>query len=277
MIPILLSARQHRIEILRKARRTRPLCAQAFLLIVLAQLFLSAPLPFTSSAVAQSVGDAHRTRILIKPASRVKIRSDIPAKIIALPFTEGQSFKKGDILLKLDCRQYQAAQAASAASRQAAEVEYRSKKRLLRYRAVGKEEVALAKANFEKAKAEFEARNLRLEGCIITAPFNGSVSEQRLHLHEYATPDQILMSIIRNEGLELEMIIPSRWLNWLQPGFGFSFDVDETGQSLVGSIKRLGAEVDPVSQTIKAIGRFENQPDNVLPGMSGTAHFDRQS
>ena len=47
-------------------------------------------------------------RGLVKPQKRAVISSEIPAKILSIPFKDGESFKKGETLVKFDCSLYQA-------------------------------------------------------------------------------------------------------------------------------------------------------------------------
>ena len=52
-------------------------------------------------------------RGLVKPQKKTVISSEIPAKIINIPFKDGEAFKQGDLLIKFDCSLYYA-QLASA-------------------------------------------------------------------------------------------------------------------------------------------------------------------
>ena len=63
------------------------------------------------------------------------------------------------------------------------------------------------------------------------------------------------------------------WLGWLVPGSPFRFRIDETGRSYEAKVTRLGAAVDPVSQTVRGVGQFAGGREAVLPGMSGSAEF----
>ncbi|HMB48635.1 MAG TPA: HlyD family efflux transporter periplasmic adaptor subunit, partial [Afifellaceae bacterium] len=74
--------------------------------------------------------------------------------------------------------------------------------------------------------------------------------------------------------LEIELLIPSRWLLWLEPDLRFEFSVDETGLKYAATVTRLGGAVDPVSQTIRVFGALEDRPPELLSGMSGTAIFE---
>ncbi|MFT7576275.1 MAG: membrane fusion protein (multidrug efflux system) [Alphaproteobacteria bacterium] len=73
---------------------------------------------------------------------------------------------------------------------------------------------------------------------------------------------------------EIELIVPSHWLRTIGIGAAFKFTVDELGATYTGKLIRLGAAVDPVSQTIKIIGTFDTKPSKVLSGMSGSALFE---
>ncbi|MGI9352460.1 MAG: efflux RND transporter periplasmic adaptor subunit, partial [Rhizobiaceae bacterium] len=59
----------------------------------------------------------------------------------------------------------------------------------------------------------------------------------------------------------------------IKSGTEFSFLVDETQQLHVGIVKRTGATIDAVSQTIKVFASFSKPAKTVMPGMSGTARF----
>ena len=82
------------------------------------------------------------------------------------------------------------------------------------------------------------------------------------------------MKIIKSGDLEIELIVPSKWLVWLREGEKFQFSIEETARSYPAAIKRIATAVDPVSQTVKIFGEL-SADEWVLSGMSGTAHFQR--
>ena len=82
-----------------------------------------------------------------------------------------------------------------------------------------------------------------------------------------------ILRIIDDTTLEIDLIVPSDWLSWLDKGARFTFTVDETGKQYEADVIRLNAAVDPVSQTIKIRANFVGEPAGVLAGMSGFAKF----
>jgi membrane fusion protein, multidrug efflux system len=217
-------------------------------------------------------------RGVITPQLEAVIASRMTAGITYMPYKVGQSFGQGAVLARFDCSitqaQYQAANAATAAYRKS----YETNVELDQYEAVGKNEVAVSKANMGKAVAEAGAISAQLSQCAVYAPFSGTVVEQIAHVHEVAATGQPLMKVQTNNQLEVQLIVPSKWMTWVKPGVPFTFKIDETGQSVTGSVTRLGASVDPVSKTIRITGSIKREADmTILPGMSGAATFDQQA
>jgi multidrug efflux pump subunit AcrA (membrane-fusion protein) len=84
------------------------------------------------------------------------------------------------------------------------------------------------------------------------------------------------MEILNSRQLELHMIVPSRWLAWLKKGSRFNVRVDELDKDFPARVVRLGASIDPVSQTISVVGEVQGAHPELLPGMSGWAMLKPQ-
>ena len=105
--------------------------------------------------------------------------------------------------------------------------------------------------------------------------FSGIVVEKHVAAYETPSLNAPLYTIQQKADLEISIIIPSKWLRWVKRGTEFKFAVDETGAELKGQIARLGAEVDPVSQTIDVTGKIIGPVGGSLSGMSGLANFKK--
>ena len=167
--------------------------------------------------------------------------------------------------------------AAALANARATAIESQSKTRLVKHGAAGKDEAAIAIVALAKANAELEVHKVRLAGCEVLAPYAGRVVELNVRAMELPPADRPLLVFLDTERLELEMVVPSNWINWLKSGANLMFTVDETGLTHAASIARIGAEVDPVSQTLRVTAEFPSPPPQLLPGMSGTARFAGES
>lgn len=248
--------------------RSLALCA------IVVTIIMFTPLSRAQTAILPANPDTqNQARILVRSHARIEIRTEIYAPVREIPFRQGDSFSAGDLLIRFDCSRYEAETSAASAAARASDIEHQTKRKLLKYKAVGKDEVRLSAALSAKANAELKVQQVRISQCEFKAPFDGRVVETHVKKHEFPTSDAPLLTILDDSQLELQLIIPSIWLRWLKKGQVFRFEIDETGNNYQGLITRIGAEVDPVSQTIKVLGKFETTHGNVLAGMSGTAYF----
>lgn len=217
--------------------------------------------------------DPQPVRGVVKAANEAVIGVEFSARVIETPVRAGDSFKENDVLLAFDCEAMEAQQNAAEAAYQVSKITHKNNLELQSYRAIGDIEVSVSEAQMKEAKANSDVIAVRSKDCVITAPYNGKVAEIAINKFEIPAANQPLLKIVGNDELELNLIIPSHWLSWMEAGHNFSFEVDETGTSHKAIISQIGAEVDAVSRTVPIVARFMDQPKSILPGMSGNALF----
>ena len=238
------------------------------LLATLMSLALIAGASAPSKAQSQE-----QARGLVRAVNEATLSADISARITALPFREGQTFKKGQTLVHFECRETAAGRRAAGAELKANQIELKNKVYLRKHKAAGAFDIAMAKANLAKSKASVEVADAKLAFCDLKAPFNGRVANWFVRPHETPKPGSPIIRVVSDDDLEIELIVPSNWLIWLTGQDRFFIRIDETGHSYAAQVSRLPAVVDPVSQTAKLLATFTESRDGVVPGMSGTANF----
>ncbi|MEQ1669325.1 MAG: efflux RND transporter periplasmic adaptor subunit [Hyphomicrobium sp.] len=214
-------------------------------------------------------------RGVIRALDQAALSTELQARVTIIGFREGQAFKKGDLLVAFDCERYRAeAQSADAVAREM-RLTLESNQQLEKFRAVGKHDVEISRARVDKAEAEARSMKSRLQYCDVFAPYDGRVAELTINQYEQPQLNKPFLVIVGQSRLEIEVIVPSHWLSWLKPGTPLAFQVDETKREYAARVVRIGASVDAVSQMIKVIATFDAAVADVLPGMSGAAHFSR--
>jgi RND family efflux transporter MFP subunit len=231
----------------------------------------------SNQLLAQGISNQNTDTIrgLIKPRKEAILSSQISGQITEMGFKPGERFSQNDLLVRFDCAMYEADLNSARARFQAEQKQYENNRKLLELNAISNIEVELSRSEVDVARAETRIKQIITEHCLIRAPFNGRVIEAMVNEFESVGADQELISILDDQDLEIELIVPSSWLTSIREGETFSFIIDETGGSYQASITQIGAIVDPVSQTVRLLGEFQNSTDNVLSGMSGTASFNR--
>ncbi|OZI61961.1 efflux RND transporter periplasmic adaptor subunit [Bordetella genomosp. 11] len=222
------------------------------------------PAAATSTAI-----ERQDIRAELVPRRYTTISAEIGAKINRIDVPEGGRFKAGQTLVSLDCALQQAQSRKARASLAAAEHTYAANKRLAQLNSVGKVELEVSEAEAGKARAEVSLADIVLDKCRIVAPFDGRVAEQRVRPQQYVQPGQPMLEILDDSALELDFIVPSKWLVWLKPDQRFQVAIDETGKTYPAKVQRIGARVDPVSQSIKLTAVIDGTFGELMAGMSG--------
>lgn len=212
-------------------------------------------------------------RAQLIPRNYTTLASEIGARIRLIPVPEGADFKAGDLLLTFDCTLQLAHLQKAQAELDGAELTLKSNQRLAELNSVGQLELDLSRAAVGKARAEVGAGQAVMGKCSIAAPFSGKVAEQKVREQQYVQPGQALLDIIDDSTLELEFLVPSRWLSWLRVGGTFKVQIDETRKDYPAKFIRIGARVDPVSQSIKVAGAINGRFSELIAGMSGRVQF----
>jgi RND family efflux transporter MFP subunit len=227
----------------------------------------------TSAAQAQGVSlpavPEPELRAQLTPLRYTTLAAEIGARIERLAATEGGVIRAGEVLVRFDCSLQRAQLDRAAATLGAAEKLLATQRRLVELNATGRQEVDQAEAEVAKTRAEAAQIQVQLGKCEIVAPFTGRVAEQKVREQQYVQPGQTLLEVLDDSALEVEFIMPSRWLRSVRVGSTVQIAVDETGRSYPARVQRLGARVDPVSQSVKVIAAIDGRHPDLMAGMSG--------
>ncbi|WP_224981932.1 efflux RND transporter periplasmic adaptor subunit [Geomonas agri] len=212
-------------------------------------------------------------RIQLAPAQQTTLSSEIAANVLKLPFKEGDSFRQGDLLVEFDCSLLQAQLRKTQATAEAARETLKVSERLAQLNSISSLEVDQARAKVKETDAEVAAMEVTVSKCIMKAPFSGRVAKLQADRFQYVSPGKPIMDLLDTSRLEVRMIVPSRWLSWLRPKGRFLVHIDELGRNYEARVVRVGARIDPLSQTVPVMGEIVGNHEELVSGMSGTASF----
>jgi membrane fusion protein, multidrug efflux system len=229
----------------------------------------------TGSPTASKDQAREPIRGIIRAVETAMISTELTMRVARVAFMEGERFKKGDALVEFDCRRPRAELAAAEAQHHEMKLTLDNNRVLQKAQAVGRHDFDVSMSRVVKAAAEAEALRVRLDQCRVIAPYDGRVLELSLHAFETPQPGKPFIGIVADGNLEIDLVVPSQWVRFLTIDAPLVFFVDETGTAHLARVKRIGASVDPISQTIKIVAAFEQTVSAILSGMSGTAEFSK--
>ncbi len=220
-----------------------------------------------------SLAEIDQVRGQLRAVQKATLSAGREGKISAIAVQLGQLVNKGDALVVLDCNELKAQRDVVRAQLQAAKDRYHVNERLAKVKNISPLELTLSGSEVDVAHGELNQIRARFRDCQVVAPFDARIVERFADPHEYIRRGDPLLTLVNPHQFEIDMVIPSLWLSRVAVGTLFSFHIDETGSVHAATLRSIVGQVDPISQTARVIGQFEQSVEGLLPGMSGVVRF----
>ncbi|MDF7826441.1 efflux RND transporter periplasmic adaptor subunit [Pontiellaceae bacterium B12227] len=226
----------------------------------------------------------------VTPAIDIMLRARVAGEIIevAPEFIEGGTFRKGDVMLKIDPLDYQLALEQKKAALAEAEYQLQLEKgqgdiaarewELLgpgdnpsesdRELALRIPHLKYRAAKLEAAKAELENAKLDLARTEIRAPFNAVVIERKTDLGTQATLQDALASLAGSDQYYVRASIPVKQLKWIQcdPETGsMATIIRNTGDVRQGRVVRMESALEEMGRMARIIIAVDQPTEGAHP------------
>ncbi len=121
---------------------------------------------------------------------------------------EGQAVKKGQLLFRIMPKLYEAELKKAQAETKVTEIEYENTKSLAEKNIVSANELAMANAKFDKAKAELALAQVHLGFTEIRAPFDGIIDKFRVRLGSLLSEGDLITTLSDNSKMWVYFNVP---------------------------------------------------------------------
>jgi RND family efflux transporter MFP subunit len=202
----------------------------------------------------------------------VDLSFEVAGKIVEFPVKRGMAVAKGDIIAKLDARDYENDYAAKKADFERALSELNRYRDLYEKDAVSRQELENKERNKDVAEADLKIADKKVQDSIIKAPFAGVVATTHVDNFQSVQAKEPIARLQNNETIEVVIYVPERDLAVMQAselvGAKAVFDAFPA-QSFDLTLREYETQADAVTQTFKIKFTLPQLQDvKVLPGMS---------
>jgi membrane fusion protein, multidrug efflux system len=224
----------------------------------------------------------------VQAANRVQIHPMVEGPLDKVAFAEGQKVKKGDTLVQIDPRMYQAAleQAKGKLAQDQAQLDsdrrdlernttlaersFASKQVVDQERAAVEKGEALIQAD----KAAIDSAQVQLDYTTITAPFDGRVGIRGVDAGNIVRPTDTtpIATLTQHQPISVIFSLPEGQLAQLRKaqadgqGEIMAYDQDGNAKIASGTLQVVDNQIDPLTGTIRMKAEFPNQDDALWPG-----------
>lgn len=144
----------------------------------------------------------------IHSISHIEIRAQERGFLEKIFVDEGQFVHKGDLLFQIMPKLYEAEMQKAQAEADYAEIEYLNTKLLADSNVVSANQLALAKAKYDKAKAELSLAAVHLGFTELRAPFNGIIDKFQARLGSLIDEGDLITTLSDNSQMWVYFNVP---------------------------------------------------------------------
>lgn len=213
----------------------------------------------------------------IQGTQRSNLSFRVAGPLIELPIREGEWVEKGQLLARIDPRDYQIALAQAEADYVEAVADYKRYRELYERDAVALADLDVRRAKRDIAKARMDDAAAALSDTYLKAPYSGYVGARYVVNYEYVQAQRDILSLQDISKVEIVVDIPENLIAKakMDERKGELYATFQTApdKQFPLDMKEISAQADPRTLTYR-VTFIMPQPEeiNVLPGMTAQVH-----
>lgn len=233
-------------------------------------MFSMPPIPVEVAPVSvQAVVDEFEAVGTIEAIDAITVVAEIDATVIRLPFREGQTVKKGELIAQLDDSQLAAEFDRADALRAQFQAAYDRIKSIVDQGAGAPQDLDDAAATLKVAEANLDVAKARLAKTRIVAPFDGYIGSRKVSIGEFLRTGQAITDLANIDNIRVHFSAPERYLSKLERGAGVAVSTTAyPGYALKGKIIVIEPILDSTTRSAGVVAQVTNPGQKFRPGMS---------
>nr|WKF58586.1 Multidrug resistance protein MdtE [Paraburkholderia busanensis] len=220
----------------------------------------------------------------LRAITQAAVKSKVNGSALDVLVREGDAVKTGQILAKIDARDYVARaeqsrgqMAAMAGQLDIARQTLDNNRVLVQKGFISKNafdtaqsQYEIARANLDAARAALASSNLSLDDTVVRSPLDGQIATRSVEPGEKVTVDTRLFDVVDLRALELEAPVPVGEIGRVRIGQPVSIAFDGIDTPVQGAITRINPAAQPGSRSIMVYVQVANPAGTLRVGMFGT-------
>jgi RND family efflux transporter MFP subunit len=260
-------------------------CVAAILLIALLAFFMASCAKEEEKAAVEVVrpvkmmttasgGEAFKRAFpgKVQASQEVDLSFKVSGPLIKLPVKEGQEVKKGQLLARIDPRDFKTNLDQAKARSLEAQQQFKRYQDLYIQKQVSKADFDKYKSSRDVARAQQEEVQHALEDTFLRAPFAGVIAKKFVDNFQDVQAKQAIVSLQDVSSIEIHINVPEALMAMARDKKGATAMAEFStapGKQYKLSIKEFSTRADPQTQTFQVTLLMKQPEDvNILPGMT---------
>ncbi len=200
----------------------------------------------------------------------------VPGRLVELPVRKGQAVAKGDLIARLEPRDFEIAVEEARASYQKAAADFERYKTLYEKNAVPLADLDQRRSQRDVAQARLDEARQNLDYTSLRAPFAGMIGNRYVENFMDVAVQQEIVDLndttsvdVRIDASEMVVATFKQYREQIDLGMFADFDA-APGKSYPLTVKEIASRADPETQTFQVVFTMPQPREiSLLPGMTG--------
>ncbi len=207
-----------------------------------------------------------------------KLAFRVSGQINDFPIYAGNHVEKGQLLARLDPKDFQLQIDDRLARYELAKSQFVRAEQLLKLKLEPQSVFDQAKANLSVALSSLNVAKTELDYTYLRAPFAGRIANLAVEKFEHIQAKQMILTLQSLDLIDISVQVPENITSRLKRGTGYQptvmFD-SHPGQEFLIDLKEWDTQAAPSTLTYKVVFSLPSPPGfNVLPGMTANVRVD---
>ncbi len=204
----------------------------------------------------------------LKAVNGITVSTDLAGIISQIAFHSGAAVKKGDLLVKLDSSQEEAALHTAEARRDLAKLSLNRQKDLRSSGAVSQSDYDSADSEFRQDSGLVDAANALIARKTIVAPFDGILGIRQVDLGQYLDVGAPIVPLQSTDPIYVNFSLPQENLEQIAVGKKLHLKANGIASNeFEGEITSIDSRFDESTRNIVIQGTVANTANRLRPGM----------
>jgi len=228
----------------------------------------------------------------VQPERRADLRAEISAVVLSVLKENGESVKRGDLLVRLDDTSIRDSMtSAEAAARSAAQTFDQTEKQLQRLKTLRGSGMASmqqledteirrnnAQSDLVAAQARAVQARQQLQRTEVRAPFAGIISERKVSAGDTAQIGKELLKVIDPTSMRFQGFVSADQVSSVKLGQPVTFRVNGyERQTFNGTVKRVDPAANPTTRQVEVLVGFVNSTQPQVSGLYAEGRIEAGS
>lgn len=196
----------------------------------------------------------------------VELKAEESGRLMKIFFQEGSEISKGSPLFQIDDRDFRAQAQNVQVNLNLAKKELERNTSLLKAEAISQEAYDASANKAASLQAELDILNVRIDRCLVKAPFSGRIGLRQFSEGAYISVGQALVSLVKERPLKIEFEVPEIYASRIQKNMPLEAFVASSSDTLFAVIYAFEASINSGNRNLKVRALCDNESKAIVPG-----------